>query len=208
MAIQLQKTWQVSHLVTPQIILPGVTKLIARRSLTHAAGSHFDQKKPTRRMISSDRSPLLTGAIACLTEVDSNNCEKTTKSVVRFTGLRRVRIVDQVQTGVFLVESATDEVQPEKDLRCQRMSIIEQLRSLDNRLDHRLLISAIETEIPLGRLCDLIAGSLHLKRVQQMAVLDELNIGRRCGIIRDLLKELQWVEALRPKDGMPMFSAN
>ena len=208
MKVVSEQILHVPSLILPEIVLPAVTKVISLSDAFSLRRLQQQAGQPARFVLSANQKQL-PDTICCLVETECLNNSQTLTKRIRVTGLRRVKIIQAVSKDAWIVKTVNDCFGVIKgDLLEYRGVILKQLRQLAGSLSQRLLVSALETEIPLGKLCDLIAGGMNLPVAEQREVLGELDIARRSQFIQRHLSELLLAAARKPLDGMPEFSLN
>ena len=197
-------------LIHPEtIVLPGVTTLLTlsdSKSLRHL-DSHSGE---AFFIAAGDANDLKKENVFSRVKVECVGSTHETSRLVQATGIDRVRISSINEERSCEFEVLSDQYHNSGiNRRAIRLEILHSLNCVSPELmRNRLLLSALEYELPLGRLCDVIAGGCNFHQIERNQILQEIDVDQRCELVRNFLDRLIDENSKRPTDGMPEFSLN
>jgi Lon protease-like protein len=160
-------------------------------------------------------APPVLHSVACLGQIIAEQKLDDGRFNILLRGLARVRIVREIAT--------------KKLYRCARTELLHDIPIADEKAAalwrHRLIDTApswfpnqgeivdqfgklLNSDLPLGTLCDMISFALPLDAEFKQSLLEELNVATRLRTLYDFLEETKITAELSQRKFPPQFSAN
>lgn len=182
---------QVQVVELPEVtIFPGFlqpVKVAAQTALHALEGAHLNQ---TSIVLSATLDETDEKRIGCLVAVQSFEFCEDRSALVILKGISRVsfNLANGVATNVIELRDNYDQalLTERVDLRKKLLDAFYQKNS--HWEQNQMTRSVFDFDLPLGRLCDLLAANHSLSKEQYQYVLSTLNVDERCEIVLDYLK--------------------
>lgn len=172
------------------------------------------QLQPGWEALAEGETPPIFDMV-CLSKITAEEKLPDGRYYLVLQGLSRARVRRETSTNLpyrigelELCRDSSEGLSDAEDQR-QRELLLRHIQSLQPELAvSPMFVQALDRDLPLGVFCDVLAHALRFNPLQMQALLDELNVNRRCQLLLSAIREELSRRETAPVHYPPKFSWN